>query len=124
MTEPIPPRTASTKMSMLAVAAKLSALRPRCWWAKIAPAKPASAPEKAKAARRIRTAAMPKAATFCSLSRRAISTRPKRLLRTLATTTIDSTSAATHRKYIDFSSPKSKKNSVGRSMASGRSQSK
>jgi hypothetical protein len=41
-------------------------------------------------------------------------------LRTL-TTTIDSTSAATQRKYIDFSSAKSKKNSVGRSMASGRS---
>ena len=108
-------------MSMLAVAAKLSGLRPRCWWAKIAPAKPASAPEKAKAARRIRTAPMPKAATFCSLSRRAMSTRPKRLLRTLTTTMIDSTSATTQRKYIDRSSPKSKKNSVGRSTAWGRS---
>ena len=64
---------------------------------------------------------MPKAATFCSLSRRAISTRPNRLRRTLTTTTIDSTSAATHRKYIDRSSPKSKKNSVGRSVAWGSS---
>ncbi len=97
MTDPTPPSTASTKMSTLAVAVKLSGFRPRCWWAKMAPAKPASAPEKAKAARRIRTAATPKAATLASLSRRAMSTRPKRLLRTLATTTMTATRAATQR---------------------------
>ena len=123
-TEPMPPSTVNTNVSMLRWLVNEPPARPRCWCTKTAPEKPASAPDTAKALSLSRMAETPKLCTFASFSRMAMSSRPKRLRRRLSTTTIASTSAAMLRKYIERSFSKSRKNSRGRSMLRGSNQSK